>query len=653
MKLHLGLLVVAVIAVFANTLDNSLQLDDAYRVAANPEVERFWPPWRHFTDPRTSTSLPQIETYRPLLPLSLSLGNAVADGLGIDRLTVYHLGNIALHLATCLLLYLLFCELLIHRSGLDRPRGQLRSAAFAGALLFAIHPISGVPVNYISGRDLLMMLLFVSASLLVYVRMRRLGDSIGGWVAALGLFGLSLLAKQNAVLLPLLVLLFEIGPGGRSPRSLRRWLGAAGYAGVVAGFFVWTEGVLGFSDVTMVTGPELSPWLYALTMARLHLFHYLRNAVWPFRIRPQPEIEPAAALLDPGVLAGIAFVVLTLALAWRLRRTAPLVSWSIAGYWLLFAPTSSIWPFYDLAVDYRQYPSLAFLMLALAAGLAALSPGRRLALAAVGAVALYLGVSTIYLNPVWRTEESFWRQSVRYGASPLGHMNYARSVQARDPELAERHYRLALESSPDHVYARINLGMLYLETGRTEEGLSELRSTVERAPEWAIAHHWLGRGLRRVGAMEEAYAASRRAADLDPRNLEYQYQAGYDLYLQQQPAASLVYLERVVARDPDYELSLFLAALAQQQLGRWDEAEAGYRRFLERRPGYAQAWFNLAHGLMEEGRHEEAVAGFEEALRLEPEAQRAAHHWLSVSLAALGRQEEADRHAALYLGETP
>ena len=74
-----ALLVLLPALVFANTLRNGYHLDDFYRVVGNPELERFWPPHRHFLDPRTSATLPHLVQYRPLLPLSLSVDVALAD----------------------------------------------------------------------------------------------------------------------------------------------------------------------------------------------------------------------------------------------------------------------------------------------------------------------------------------------------------------------------------------------------------------------------------------------------------------------------------------------------------------------------------------------------------------------------------------------
>ncbi|NIQ00766.1 MAG: hypothetical protein GWM98_10520, partial [Nitrospinaceae bacterium] len=90
------------------------------------------------------------------------------------------------------------------------------------------------------GRDLLLMQLFLTASLLGYVRLRRRGGSLWGWMGVLLLFGLSLLSKQNAVAMPALILLYEWMIRKRPLRDGRAWLRAAPFAAGVAGFFYYT-----------------------------------------------------------------------------------------------------------------------------------------------------------------------------------------------------------------------------------------------------------------------------------------------------------------------------------------------------------------------------------------------------------------------------
>ena len=162
-------LALAVAATYSNTLMNEFHLDDLYRIRDNPEIRRVSPVLRHFTDPGTisgsrgvsESALNQIGQYRPLLPLTLTLNYALG---GLD-LPGYHVVNIAIHLAGCVLVFLLVARML----AIARPRGfpderHARRAALLVALVYAVHPLSGYPVNYILARDLLLMQVFLLAS---------------------------------------------------------------------------------------------------------------------------------------------------------------------------------------------------------------------------------------------------------------------------------------------------------------------------------------------------------------------------------------------------------------------------------------------------------------------------------------------------------
>lgn len=643
---HVFLLVILPALVFANTLHNGYHLDDVYRVLHNPEIERVWPPWRHFFDPLTATTKPQLAAYRPLMPLSHSLDVALSKRTGVERVVIFHLGNIVLHIATALMLYLLFRELLVHWSRLPLPHRRLPDIAFVAALLFAVHPISGVPVNSIGGRDLLLMMVFLTASLLVYVRMRREGDSGAGWCAALGLMSLSLLSKENATVAFAVVFLFEVVLAGTRFADWRLWARVAAFGAASAGYFAarWFAWVASTGAAPALGAPAGTS--YPLTQLKVHLFHHMKNVAWPFEMRPLPRIAEVESLLDPYALGGAAFILATLALAWLLRTRSPLAAFSIVGYWVLLAPSSSVLAFYSLARDHRPYPSLAFLFLALCIALFTLLR-HRVEIGLVAALVLYLGLSSVFMNRVWRDEESFWAQSVRYGGTAMAHANYGLAVVVKDPELAERHYREAIRLYPNHVYAHINLGMLYIEQGRGEEGLALVRRVVSPDPEWAMTHYWLSKALGRLGRDAEALVAMRRAADLKPRNLDYQYEAAAAAQVAGDAAGSLPYIERVTALDPGYRDALFLLGFAQQDGGRRALAIDSYRRLLRDRPDHVQARFNLGYALMKSGKCDEAVTHFERVLALQP-GKTVAHRHLSICYRALGDEARAAEHQAIY-----
>jgi len=180
------LVVVAAAIAFHNIFPNAFHLDDFYRVAGNPGIQQVHPIWRHFVDPSTMSTLPRIAAFRPLLPLTLSLNY----WWGGESPAGYHAVNLGLHVVSSVLVYVLVLQL-----------GRVRSAALIAALLFAVHPLSGIVVNYVSARDLAMTQAFLLASMVAYTRMRLGGrDAIGGWAAAIAFAGLALLCKTNAAI---------------------------------------------------------------------------------------------------------------------------------------------------------------------------------------------------------------------------------------------------------------------------------------------------------------------------------------------------------------------------------------------------------------------------------------------------------------------
>ncbi len=670
-RLHLLVLVALPFLVFSNTLENDYQLDSVHRIKRNTEIERLWPPWRFFTDRRTGSQIQDIAEYRPLMPLTHSIETALADALGLERRAVFHAGNIALHVTTTLLLYLLFGELLTHWGRRRAPPERARRAALGAALLFAVHPVSGVPVNYLAGRDLLLMMAFLTAALLRYARMRRRGESVGAWATVLALLALSMLSKGNAVVAFAVVFLFEALLARARPTDWRPWA-RVGACLALSWLFLLVQDLSGlgwqFASPAPARGvaqeeavaerlvpelvreatasaPEAS---FPLTMLKAHLFHYLRNFAWPFEIRMLPRFPRVGSWTDLHALAGGAFILSSLVLAGFLLRRNSVAAFAILSYWTLFSVTSSLFGSAQTVEDYRQYPSLAFLCLLVSIGLFALP--RAAAMAALPALVAYFALASHSLNANWRDSESFWHQSVRHGGSALAHTNYGFSVVTRDPALAEWHYLEALRIHPNHVRALTNLGMLYVRQGRAEEGLERLREAVRAKPGWSSPHYWLGRALLELGRQEEGLKELKRATRLDPRSLRYQYEVARALHRAGDLGGSLPHAERVIAIDPGYEDVLFLAGFAHQMAGRRERAVADYRRFLEHRPDHARARFNLGYALKKQGQCAEAVDQLERVLELDPK-RVAAHLHLADCYRQLGRTSESDRHAAAWEGE--
>jgi multiple sugar transport system permease protein len=404
------------VLVYLNALPNSLRLDDFYRVIDNPGIEHFMPVWRHFTDPSTSAAIPPLAQFRPLLPLSLSINYLLSGNAALG----YHLGNLVLDGATTLVIFLLVRELVGYWTAVRPAPYRADFLAMAVALLVALHPVSGMLVSAIAGRDLLLMQGFLAASLLWYARMQRrslaprpgarlperlarrwFGGSPWGWLLVLALFELALLAKAQAIVAPALILAFELTLGGQRLNRMAPFVRTLPFALVAAAHLAYVALYLHFTllpDAPNIGGDAV--WTYPLTQVRLSVLHYLANFAWPFNLR-QMAVEPTIyTLQDAGVIVGGVVIAASLIGARLLRRREPLLAFCLLGYWLMQAPESSIEPMLRNAVDYRPYPASVFLFLALALVLE-----RRLKPATVSclllALLVFFGVATVHMNGVW------------------------------------------------------------------------------------------------------------------------------------------------------------------------------------------------------------------------------------------------------------
>lgn len=639
---HIGLIVSVASLVYINTLHNGFHLDDFYRVVDNPGIEKLAPIGRHFVDPGTMSTLERITQYRPLLPLTLSLNYSLAG----NSLVSYHLGNLFFQIVASILVYLLCLELFRHRPALH-PDGNTQNLALFVSILFAIHPVSGILVNYICSRDLILMQLFLIGSFLAYLRMRRLGASPIRWAIVLLLLALSMLSKPNAVVAPVLVFLFELTVGKERMSSARPWLRALPFAAVILVYFLFTKLYLGSAGLAVVVSEgSASVWEYPLTQAKLHLFHYFRNFFWPFMIRQAPWVEPANSILDYKVISGLAFIIISLVVAGRFRKAFPLMSFCILAYWTLMIPTSFILPFHHLAVDYRPYPSSLFLFLLIGLmGYKLWKPSLTTPIF-LGLIA-YFAFSSISMNKTWRTEETLWSHSVAYGGDALAHLNLAMSISDRSDPRVQKHLQEALRINPNYIVANINLGLLLIDQGQTEEGIEYCRKAVALNPRRGQSHYWLSHAYSKLGMIQEAAEASARSAQLDRRNLKYQYKAALDAQRTGDYSASLQYLRVIEQSQPDHEETLFLKGFALQMTGELSGAIESYRAFLAQHANHSQAQFNVGHALMTLGKYGEAIQHFERTLYLKPDYAEV-HLHLATCSEKLGNREEANRQRELY-----
>jgi tetratricopeptide (TPR) repeat protein len=510
------------VAVYANTLSYGLVYDDKL-ILTSPVTRAplgFASLRALFTSDFYDTPKGNVEIFRPLTNASFLLNWIVNRWLTGDGASPFgfHLVTVALHALASALVFVLL-------ERLSAPR----AASLAAALIFAVHPIHSEAVANVSGRAESLAAALGIALLLAH-RARRT------FLAAIACFG-ALCSKESAIaFVPIALLtdaLFPIEPRGAA-KNARRWplQAYAWIAATIAGWFALRAAGLRQppSPICFIDNPlvRVTALERVLTAAKVQLL-YLRLLVFPVGLSTDYSFDHVSVVksaADPWVLGFAGVLALASIVAWRLRRTAPLVTLAVCGYALCFATTSNfLFPIGTLMAERLAYaPSIfACVIVAVAATSLGASTGRAPTAVAIGALGAAGFGLTWRQNRVWRDELTLVREQVR--------------------------------TAPDSAKAHFNLAFTLEDRGELAEAIREYEASTRIAPDYAWTWYWLGDAHERAREREAARAAFRRATEVDaslPDAHERLATVLLDLDRRNEAVAELA---RLVALDPQRALA--------------------------------------------------------------------------------------------------
>lgn len=325
----------------------------------------------------------------------------------------YKLTSLLVHLVNALLVFWLLRRLLaLPRAGGDGNASWRAPAAFAIALLWAIHPLQVSTVLYVVQRMETLSLTFVLLALVAYLHGRMAQrDGARGWpwlMLSSVLAGIGLLSKESAVLFPAYALALELTVlrfESQRPRTRRflQWAYAAGLLAALVVFAFWVV-PLGTADGAYANRDFT---LYERLLSQLRVLPmYLGQMLLPLPgslVFYYDTFEKSTGWLSPATtLAGGIFLLALLAAAWRLRRRMPLVSLGIAWFFAAHLLTSNVLNL-ELAFEHRNYFALLGILLALAdlVRRVPMQDGPALKVAAVGAIVLAFGFLALLRSASW------------------------------------------------------------------------------------------------------------------------------------------------------------------------------------------------------------------------------------------------------------
>lgn len=603
------LLVVLVLAItcaaFIPSLSNGfVNWDDNQFVYDNPNVLSL--DWTHlkaiFTKPVTGG-------YCPLVILSFAL-EKLAFGLNPG---VFHLDNLLLHLVCVFLVYRLLQKL------------QLTAPAAAfGALLFGVHPMHVESVAWITERKDVLYSAFYFAALLAYVayvpdRSKKL------YAMALVLFALALLAKIQAVALPLSMLLLDYYFKRPAPRKLLLEKLPFFALAIAAGCL----GIWMLSKTGTLNALGQATILDRLLIGSYAFWVYIIKAVVPYQMWPVYTPPPVNAW--PVYAAAVA----SIASVWCIWREHKRGNRAIVFGFLFFAANivfvlqilSAGATFLSDRYTYVAYFGLFYL------AAKAFDFAKRRALTLTGA-AIYicaLGILTWHQCSIWENGETLWTFTMRHMPnSPLPYLQRA------------YFYRSEAETAPTE-----NRGGLYSKALTDYDRAVELVDAKPDAKtEKAMAHNSRAKTLFDAGQTEPAIADYTKVIALDPTYADAYVNRGAAYAKSGRRELALSDLNQALSLQPNNLGALFTRGLVYKEMHRLELALRDFNEYLAMVPNDSDIL--LARGTVERelGKPTEAIRDFDRALQVDPD-RFAVYSERSRAFLMLGKTNEALRDANL------
>jgi protein O-mannosyl-transferase len=602
-------------------------------------------------------------------PLKSTLQWALWQGWGA-RPAVYHLVNLALHLASGFLFWRLLARLGVR-------------LAWLGALLFVVHPLAVESVAWISELKNTLSLPFLLLAMLAYV---EYSDRTGGagetqgrdgrtarpssnpdaggagrhYLLSLFFFFLAMLSKSSAVMFPVVILLYGWSKRGRVGRGdvvdSIPFFGIAAALGVVT---LWFQHNRAMGLWTMPAGGLGS----RLLSAGLAIAFYLEKSVVPaglLPIYPQWRLDPSSLWQWLPLPAAAAL------LCWFWTRRSGWGTPALLGFGFFLLNLLPVLGFIPMAylhiawvADHFAYvPLLGIIGLGVAAGgkLAGRSnPVLRPIAVAVAVLVVGAFAWESRGHARWfQSEETLWTEALRRDPTVwMAHKNlgYAYSGEGRDAD-AVREYETALRLKPDFPEALNNLGILLAAQGRSSEAMARYRDALRWSPDYVSAHNNLGVALARTGDLAGAAAEYARVLRLQPDFAEARNNFGKTLAELGQLPEAIGQFEAALRLDPDNAEAHNNLGNALAHSNRLPEAVAQFKAALRLKPDLAAVHSNLGTALFQLGRLEEARGQFVEALRLKADDAEV-HNNFGVVLGRIGDVEAATSQYAEALRLRP
>lgn len=478
----IALIIIVGFACYFNALSAEFIWDDFILIAHNPSIKSF----KNLSQLFTSELCPTFDYYRPIQSLTYLIDYHL---FGL-RPWGFHLCSLIIHIVNALLVFFIFKNIT-----------RDLFVSLCGSLLFISAPFHTEAVAYISGRADLLLGMFVLLAFLFYIKQR--------YIISLFFFLLSLLAKEQAMIFPIILIIYDLCFSREVKKKKKYYLLFFLYAALYIALRVT---VFNFSQRSILQrkiyfSPEIGFLPRFFTFLK-SIIVYLKIIFYPVNLHMERRIDIVRSLFNPYILIFFIVCIVLVYLTAKYKNKKHLILFGILWFITMLIPQSSlIFPFI-LAEHFLYLPSIGvFLILGIL--LVELSRKKKeFTVLILGICIVFYSFFTITYNMNWRNIWRFYKWTIKFA-----------------PDSHKIHYILGSH------YAFEGLFDLALEEYRKAIGIDEnfklLKLNLNQADYFyknkgnlAIMYHDIGVFLSGKGQMDEAEQSFKKAIEYNPDLIE-------------------------------------------------------------------------------------------------------------------------------------
>ena len=585
-----------ILASYWSSLPYDFVLDDVPCISGNLGIGEFCPIW-NVADISEPTGLRR----RPVASWTFT-ANYLISGLAPEA---FRLTNVCIHFCAALFVFLCVKEILCLPAVPDRYRPMAPTVAVCSAYLWALHPVQTESVTYVVQRiEAMFGLLFLG---MTYTFVRGMQSS-RPWVwygASIVFCALGMGTKEVMITAPAVVLLLDfVFSENRIPQILRRrWPVYLGY-GLCSMWLIWItfftkiQRPIGTFTMRSVPRPTRLEYFGTQPEVLLQYFYVLLDPsqlcfdrYWPIA-KGFGAIAPAATVV--GLLVGVS--------AYCVFRYRSKIAWAILSYFIILSPTSTIIPLW-VYFEHRVYLPYAFLCAIASLGLllgmrrilGALTSDSGRAQAAtmciVGFVSLLLCAGTMMRNVAYKDYRTLMMDTLRRNPTNVRALMNLSGIfldEGRHVESAALLER-AVEIEPTMRTYQGQLAWVYVQSGRADLAIEHLKSIEPMFPDDDLIQNRFAYAYEMLGDWNQAEKFYRNSIDLAPYRMDHRVNFAAGLSHQNRDQEALEQIEFVLEHQPENLEALLNMGVLMHKKGEIDRALVYLEKVVGRDPSNSLA----------------------------------------------------------------